>query len=216
MWFLDVLFNSGFLTTFGLYVGLVLAASCLNYYIRRVVINDMAIDPASERLLGSFVRVAVLIVFVHLSYPGLFGLLVAPSLVELISSPEVQFASTNTVFFLIALIFTVAYGNASNMASVLCVQGYLAVSFYFAAVIEYLGVTIATLWPGLDVVLFAFLLTYGVHRFVLPGARRAEAWLGENYVADARDLAVIPAIALIAQIPVILLLGWGLGRHVAL
>jgi len=176
----------------------------------------MAIDPASERLLNSFVRVAVLIVFVHLSYPGLFGLLVAPSLAELISSPEVQFASTNTVFFLIALIFTVAYGNASNMASVLCVQGYLAVSFYFAAVIEYLGVTTATLWPGLDVVLFAFLLTYGVHRFVLPGARRAEAWLVENYVADARDLAVIPAIALIAQIPVILLLGWGLGRHVAL
>ena len=96
------------------------------------------------------------------------------------------------------------------------VQGCLACGYVFQWLTAYLGVTTATLWPGLDVALIMLLMSYFGHRLGRHLGKTAGDWIDHRYHTRGYDTVVLHVVELLAQIPVVLLFGYGLGRQIAI
>ncbi len=169
-----------------------------------------------DQFFAPLLRAVMLVVFVYIAYPALFGLNVAPGIGELIRGDEAQINTVISVLFLAGFLASLIPGLGRNPQIVLPIQGSLAAGYVFYWLTSYLGVTTATFWPGLDVVLMMICLSFFAHRLARIGGKAFGDWLDRTLDTSGYDLVIVHTVELLAQIPVILLFGLGLGRQLAM
>lgn len=164
-----------------------------------------------DHVVSPLFRAALVALFVALAYPAVFGLYEAPSFSELLAEDPDRMTRLVGVLFAISLLVPLSDHPLARPAFVLPLQSVLATGTVFLWLRDYIGVTVASLWPGVGFVVLIVILSVTSHRLV----SRLAAALGEHY--DARfhvsgsDRWLGRALEPWAQIPTILFYGSALG-----
>ncbi len=169
-----------------------------------------------DQFFAPLLRAVMLVVFVYLAYPALFGLNVAPAIGELMRADEARINTVISVLFLTGFLASLIPGLGRAPEIVLPIQGSLAAGYLFYWLTNYLGVTTATLWPGIDIILMMICLSFFAHRLARIAGKSFGDWIDRTLETSGYDLVIVHAVELVAQIPVILLFGYGLGRQLAI
>jgi hypothetical protein len=185
-------------------------------WLQRIFIANRPFQWGWAHFFAPLLWAIMLVVFVYLAFPAIFGLTTAPTIIELLSGDQVTVSNTLGVLFLFGIFASQVPGFGARPEFVLPIQGCLACGYLFFALTSYLGVTTATLWPGIDVFLAMICVSYFADRLGrtigIAGGNRLDAMLN----TDGYDVVILNAIRLLAQIPVILSFGYGLGRQLAI
>lgn len=169
-----------------------------------------------DQLFAPLIRAVMLVVFVYLAYPALFGLTVAPTIGELIAADDDQINNVVGALLLIGFLASLIHGLGRSPEFVLPIQGSLATACAFHWLTTYLGVTTATFWPGIDILLTMILVSFFAHRLGRIAGKTCGDWLDDALRTRGYNLVIVHAFELLAQIPVVLLFGHGLGRQLAI
>jgi len=214
--FVNAISSAEVLVAIMLYALLAVTEPFLEAWLHDVFAGNAAFQWGWDQFFAPLLRAAMLIVFVYLAYPALFGLTSAPPIAELIAGDDVRFSNIAGVIFLVGFLASLIPGLGRNPEIILPVQGCLATGYVFYGLTGYLGVTTANLWPGIDVLLTMIIVSLFAHRLGRVAGKAFGDWLDGSLGTRGYDLVIVYAVELLAQIPVILLFGYGLGRQLAI
>ena len=189
-------------------------------YCESMIQRQLADRPRVARIFRhgilALIRFLLLASFVCLAYPGLFNLSFAPSFSELIAAQRAAHGSASLGLALLTLAGASVLLPARKAEFSLPVQGILAAGLLFYLLTGYLGITTASLWPGIDIAVGIFLAVYVSHRII----ERVDKLIHGDSASAERVRTARPAfavsIALLAQMITILLFAFGLGRQIAI
>ena len=165
----------------------------------------------SQMTLNRLSRVFIIACYVYFTYPLLFGLNHAPSLTYLARSNDANIGVIFHLLFFTAFAATILHPKAKLAELMQPVQACLIVGYTFLTLTTYLGMTIASIWPGLDIFLLIIAVAYTAQQLALALAN-SHASIAERY--DEKLIADVAG--LISQIPIVLIYGHGLGRQIAI
>jgi hypothetical protein len=166
----------------------------------------------TDRLrLGELSRLSIIAGFVYFAYPTLFGLSEAPTLAYLAYTDETSIGTPFQLLFVIAFPVTIFSPIAGRAVLIPPIQACLMVGYSFLSLTAYLGVTVASMWPGFDVFLWLLIVAYIAEQItaaVSGSPPRDDLTREEPLIADA--------VRLVSLIPIVLIYGYGLGRQLAI
>ena len=163
---------------------------------------------------ASFARVIIVGGFVYFCYPTLFGLSVAPSLEYLKGNNVAQFGSDFAFLALFAI--SILANSATRWKFILPFQACLATTYVFFELTEYLGVTTASAWPGLNVVLTIGLIAYVADRVAATISTAGNHCLVTKFGFHDYHVTIGQIFGTLAQAPIILLFAYALGQQIAI
>lgn len=198
------------------YAALALAEPFLEAGLHRAFADNPALQWSWDRFFSPLLRALALVVFVYLAYPGLFGLRVAPAVVDLLTNSDAQLNAVIGNLFFIGFLASLIPGFSKYPEFILPLQGCLAAGYFFFWLTAYLGITTASLWPGLDVALAMLIVSYTGHRIGGHLGRMIGTWVDGRNATRGYDRVAVHVVELLAQIPVVVLFGYGLGRQLAI
>jgi hypothetical protein len=214
--FFAAIFNGQVLFAIGVYAVLAALEPFLELFIERHCHDNAPALWCWEHVGIPLMRAACIVLFVHLAYPGLFGLREAPDLQVLLAAHEAGPSSVLGVAFLLALFAPVLPLLHRHPELVLPLQGMLATAFLFAWLTDYLHMNAISVWPGIDVMALVIAGAWLMHRL----ARLAGRALGEtaDSLNDTRgyDTLAVHVVTMMAQLPVILIYSTGLANQIAI
>lgn len=178
--------------------------------------KDAAMQWAWDHFLSRVLRAVGLVLFVYLAYPALFGLQVAPSVSELIAADDARNSTIVGAVLVLGFFVSFVPGFSSRPEFALPAQACLATGFVFVWLTSYLGITTATLWPGLDILLAMIGVSYFAHRCAGIVGAALGSGLDQKFNRKGYDDVIAHTVELLAQVPVVLLFGFGLGRQLAI
>jgi hypothetical protein len=169
-----------------------------------------------EYLLTPFARAAVIVTFVLLAYPALFGLRYAPEIARLLAEESLRLNNLLGILFLSTLLLPLLPPFTKRTELIVPLQGVIATAAVFTWYTDYLGATSASVWPGLpSALLIAAIIVFG-HRLAAHTGRRLGHALDVAFHTTGFDRVVPNAMELLAQAPIILIYGYVLGRQIAI
>ncbi len=216
MSFLDIFALSEVWIAVSVYAVLALVEPFLEAGLHRASADNPALQWSWDRFFSPLLRALALVMFVYLAYPALFGLRVAPSVLDLLTNNEVRLNAVVGNLFFAGFVASLIPGFSKHPEFILPLQGCLAAGYFFFWLTSYLGVTTASLWPGLDVLLAMLIVSYTGHRIGGHLGRIIGGWVDGRAVTRGYDQVAIHVVELLAQIPVVVLFGYGLGRQIAI
>lgn len=212
----NIFASGGVWIAIAVYAALALTEPFIESRLHRSFSDNPAMQWSWDRFFSPLLRAITLVVFVYLAYPGLFGLRVAPSVVELLTGSEARLNTVIGNLFFAGFVASLLPGFSKHPEFVLPLQGCLAAGYFFFWLTTYLGITTASLWPGLDVLLAMLIVSYTGHRLGGHLGRAIGAWVDGRHETQGYDRVTAHVVELLAQIPVIVLFGYGLGRQIAI
>lgn len=168
-----------------------------------------------EHVVTPLFRAVLVVVFVVIAYPSVFGLYAAPPLDVLVDVDADRMSRLVGLLFGVSLLVPLADHPLTRPAIVLPLQSVLATGTVFLWLKDYLGITVATLWPGAGFVALILVLSFTSHRLVV----RAAALLGRHYddrfAVEGSAKWLARGLEPWAQIPTIVFYGAALGLQLA-
>jgi hypothetical protein len=165
-----------------------------------------------EHLYAPMLRAAILLAFLFIAYPALYGLSEAPPLLSVLFAGEGRFGHLLGVLFLLSLVLPLVPVAGALPGLVLPIQGMAGAALLFHWLAQAVGVTEPSYWPGAGVaalMLAVSLAAYWLAKWCVAALQGiATQW----NVADLDDL-VFEAVLLLFQAPAIILYSASLGRQ---
>lgn len=216
MYFVDIFTSANVILAIAVYGVLAAIEPFLAAWLQRVFAHDPPFDWTWDYFVSPLFRAALVLGFVCLAYPGLFGLREAPSVLALMANHEAQPSTLLGIIFIIALLAPLVPVFNRHAEFVLPLQGIFASAFLFKWLAGYLNVTVASVWPGLDIILVLLGTSYLAHRAARDLGLSIGGALDRRFATSGYDLVVMHVVTMLAQIPVIVIYGCGLGRQIAI
>ena len=181
------------------------------YRYRHAITDATQTDWSSRLKLNALSRFLIIAGYIYFTYPTLFGLNDAPTLVYLAYGGDVNVSSPFQLLFVAAFAVTIFSPMARRAELAQPIRACLLVGYIFLALTSYLGVTVASVWPGLDVFLLLFVVAYAAQQIAFTAARSHRL-----IVRHVDERLIVDMVGLISQIPIVLIYGYGLGRQIAI
>lgn len=213
---MDALLNADVLNAIVIFVVFALAEPFVEKWLHDLLQTNPVFCFGWDHFFAPLLRAAAIVVFIYLAYPGLFGLQVAPTLAQLAASGETSPSDLLGIMFLVGLLLPIIPALNRHPEFVLPIQGALATAYVFAWLTRHLHITTATVWPANDILILMVLTSYLGHRLAQRLGERAGKRLDTHLHTSGFNTVTRHVVELLAQIPVILIYGYGLGRQVAM
>jgi len=191
------------LTGFGLFL-LDYLHNKLNHHLL-VSIWEIAIEP--------LYRVFVLVIFIIISYPLLFGLEHATPVAVLLSENEQRLDQLVNLAFLTSLLLPLIPVIGRFMEIVLPIQAILCCMMIFNWLAQSMNLTDFSYWPGIEIILLIILLALFTHWLSVMLARQSGSWLDNRFNVIGFEALIGESIILFMQAPVILVYSLVLGKQ---
>ena len=158
-------------------------------------------------------RAALMLVFILLAYPALFGLVEAPALGELLARDPLRVNHLLNLLFIITLLFPLIPVLGEWDELVLPVQGIAASMLLFSWLAEATGAGAVHFWPGWESVAIMAGLAMLTHWLAMGLAATAGEELDRSLNVENAGELLARALVLFLQYPVIVVFCHGLGRQ---
>ena len=207
---LDIFFALSFFLLAGI------AEPFIEHHLNGVLESNHVFHWSRHHLLTPFVRAAVIMAFVFLAYPSLFGLRHAPEIGRLLADESLRLNNLLGILFVCTLLLPLFPPFRKRTELIVPLQGIIATGAVFTWYTEYLGATAATVWPGLATALLIVCIVVFGHRLAARSGQRLGEVLDRTFNTTGFDRVVPNAMELLIQAPVILIYGYVLGRQIAI
>lgn len=162
-------------------------------------------------LYAPMMRAAILMAFLLMAYPILFGLTDAPTVTLLLTGGDGRFGHLLGTVFLLSLVLPLVPAFAALPALVLPIQGIAGAALLFHWLTAATGATPVSYWPGGRVLLGVIALSWAAHWLAVRAAGAIEHIARQRFqVADLGEL-LIEGLLLFLQAPAIILYTMALG-----
>ncbi len=207
---LDVLFALIFFVIAGL------AEPFIEHRLNRVLEGNHAFHWSWDHLFAPFARAVVIVTFVFLAYPSLFGLRDAPELGRLLGEESLRLNNLLGFVFVCTFLLPLIPPFSRRTKLIMPLQGLIATAAVFSWYTDYLGATAASAWPGFVMaLLIAGMIVLG-DRIASDIGQRCGYGLDKAFNTSGFDRVVPNAVELLAQAPVMLCYGIALGQQIAI
>jgi hypothetical protein len=157
-------------------------------------------------------RAALMLIFILLAYPALYGLTQAPALHELLTREELRVNTLFNVLFVVTLLFPLIPVLGERDELVLPAQGIAASLLLFSWLAEALDARVHY-WPGWTSVLVMLVLALATHWLAMTLAAAAGDHLDRKLNVEHAGELLARALVLFLQYPVIVVFCHGLGKQ---
>lgn len=169
-----------------------------------------------EHILAPVARSAIMIGFVLIAYPALYGLRDAPAFALLFAGDQGRVVSMTNSVFVCSLLLPLLPGFERRAGGVLLVQGLVATAMVFGWYTAYIGAANANAWPGASAAITVAVLAWLGHRLSRMIGTRVGHYLDEALHTEGFDHIAPAMAALLGQAPTILVYGYLLGLQIAI
>lgn len=160
-------------------------------------------------------RAALLLVFILMAYPVLFGISEAPSLGELVNRHDMRLGILFNLIFIVTLLVPLLPVIGDWNELVLPLQGVAASLLLFSWLADASGLESPGYWPGWGTVLLMSGLAIITHWLAMALSATLGEWLDRRFnVIHAGEL-LSRSLVLMLQYPVIVVFCHGLGKQIA-
>lgn len=216
MTFIDLFDNGALVLACMAYAIFAVFEPFLEFAVRRALAGNSSAAFVWEDMLAPILRAGSIIAFILFAYPSNFGFTSAISISSLFAAPEARLSGMFSVVVMFGLVASLTPRLNRRRALVLPLQVCLATATLFSCLTAYLGITTATLWPGLDVFLTMLLAAYFGYKLAHLLSASLGSYVDKATATDGYNTVVIRIGELLTQIPLALLYGFGLGRQAAI
>ncbi|MDX1518817.1 MAG: hypothetical protein R3318_01760 [Gammaproteobacteria bacterium] len=178
----------------------------LNHHFLQTV-QDLVFEP--------LYRAFVMVCFIFLSYPVLFGITDTVGIFTLLAAGEQRTSHLVNLVFITSLLLPLIPGPGKLIELVLPVQAILCCMMVFSWLAQHNGLQEYSYWPGIPVILLIVLLALITHWLSVTLARHAGTWLDEAWNVTGFEELLGESIILFMQAPAILVYSLTLGRQLA-
>jgi len=164
-------------------------------------------------LYAPMMRAAILMVFLLMAYPTLFGLTDAPTVAVLLAGGDGRFGHLLGIVFLLSLVLPLVPALAALPALVMPIQGIAGAALLFHWLTTATGAPTVSYWPGGQVLLGIMALSWAAHWLAVRTAGAIEHMARQRLqIADLGEL-LIEGLLLFLQAPAIILYTMALGKQ---
>jgi hypothetical protein len=158
-------------------------------------------------------RAALMLIFILLAYPILFGLVDAPALGELLARDPLRVNHLLNLLFVVTLLFPLVPVLGEWDELVLPVQGIAASMLLFSWLTQAAGAGSVHYWPGWDTAAIMLGLALATHWLAMGLAAVAGEELDRSLNVENAGELLARALVLFLQYPVIVVFCHGLGKQ---
>lgn len=166
----------------------------------------------SEHVYLPLARAALILAFIAMAYPVLYGVTGTPPLPALLAGGEHRLSHLINLLFLLSLLLPLLPVIGALPGLILPAQGITAAGLLFYWLIGATGQA-ADLFPGWPAAGMILLWIYAGHRLALAAADRLGAWGNTRFEMEDLEKAAYEFLILICQTPAILIYTLALGRQ---
>ena len=212
---LEIFVSSNVLIATLLVTSLSFAEPLVGAQLSKKMEKNLAFEWSWEHFFAPFWRVLLVVVFILVAYPTLFGLYEAPSVRDVLGQDTERVSDLIGILFAVTLVLPLLPLPISKPALVLPMQAIFGTGLVFSWLKEFIGVTAATPWPRFEFLVFVLVLAYANHRLVMILAHHFGEHFDRKYhTSDSRKLFE-RGLEPWAQIPLIIFYGTALGLQLA-
>lgn len=158
-------------------------------------------------------RILALLLFIFLSYPLIYGLASAPGLMELLAQPTGRPQSLINILFLLAILLPLLPGSERWQTLILPVQGIVALGLLGKWLALNLGIATLHVWPGWPTAFLLLVLIFLSMRLLPVIAEGLGNQIDHVMHIHGSNEFLAQALALLIQIPVLIIYGLSLGSQ---
>lgn len=158
-------------------------------------------------------QACLIVLFIIISYPVIYGVREAPGIIDLISQKELRLNNLINLIFILTLLFPLLPVIGEWRELIFPMQGIAACMMIFSWLAVYQDLESYSFWPGPEILIYCIVLALITHELAM---KLAEV-IGHKYdqafnVTDSGELFA-QCLILFMQSPVILLFSLGLGKQ---
>ncbi|MGK0298741.1 MAG: hypothetical protein ACI9XC_002364 [Gammaproteobacteria bacterium] len=208
----EIILSQQFLVALLIYGILIAIIFPLSEHVYRRLQNSV-LEWMWDHIAMPLIQAGMLMFFVLLTYPVIFGIEHAPAISLLLSQDDLRINHLVNLLFIISLLFPLVpvVGNWNEL--ILPVQGIAGSMMIFSWMVSSLGVTQYSYWPGWDVMLYCMVLGVITHWLAILVAHFIGNKIDKFYNVLGSGELFSRGLILLLQSPVILLFSAGLGRQ---
>jgi len=158
-------------------------------------------------------QVALMVLFIFIAYPVIFGIKDAPSIFLLLSSGKLRINNLINLLFILTLLFPLipVIGNWREL--ILPLQGIVASMIVFSWLAHALQIEHINYWPGFDIIGYVILVAIVTHWLAVTISQQIGHKFDEAFdIADSGSLFA-RCLIIFMQSPAILLVSRALGQQ---
>ncbi len=175
-------------------------------------LDNHFLDSLWELVIEPLYRAAILVIFIYLAYPLLFGLQEATAISTLLAESEGRTNALINVVFLSSLLLPLIPLVGKQIEFVLPIQAILCCMMVFSWLAEYLNIEVSY-WPGFVAVIVMTVLALLTHWLSVQLSRELGDKLDQKFHVLGFEKLIAEAIILFMQAPVILVYSLSLGAQ---
>ena len=176
-------------------------------------LNHVSLQWSWEHVGMPLLRAALMVVFIFIAYPLIFGIRDAPSLAMLLAEDEMRIHYLINVIFVITLLFPVIPVLGRWNEFILPSQGMAASMFLFSWMTGALGIKNVSYWPGFDILACILVIAIITHYLAIYISRHLGYFLDKQFNVLNSGKILYMGIILFMQSPSILVFSLALGRQ---
>lgn len=160
-------------------------------------------------------RAGLLILFILLAYPVLFGTQTAPPLQTLFAADAMRVNHLLNLVFLITLLLPLIPVIGTRPAWVVPLQGIAACALLFSWLATEQGLEKVSYWPGGNTLMLIAVIAIATYWLAIYLSRQVGQHLDTAFEVKGASILVFEATVLVFQTPALLLFSLALGRQLA-
>ena len=212
MSFFDILLSTDFIRAALAYSLAAIASMLLFAYVHNLLEGEWIQWPW-DHFMMPLLRAGLVLMFIAIAYPSIFGLSDAPTLSEVLARDDMRIHHMLNLVFVITLFFPLIPVVGDWHEFVLPLQGIAASMLLFNWLAHELNVMDVHFWPGIDSVLYMSMLASFTHVAAVWISDRTGALFDRRFEVDGSNKLVSSVLVMIMQGPIIVLYCRGLGRQ---
>ncbi|MEE9159403.1 MAG: hypothetical protein V3U60_13595 [Gammaproteobacteria bacterium] len=210
----QVLLSGHFLFAYLVYAVTVIIAV---FFLERIhnALNHAFLQWAWDHVAIPLARAGLLILFILLAYPVLFGTQTAPPLGTLLAVDAMRVNYLLNLVFLITLLLPLIPVIRTRPAWVVPLQGIAACALLFSWLATEQGLERVSYWPGFNVLVLIAVIAIATYWLAIYLSRQVGQHLDTAFEVKGASILVFEATVLVFQTPALLLFSLALGRQLA-
>ena len=200
--------------------------ACLSYAVAVIIavlfleriqnaLNHAFLQWAWDHVALPLARAGLLILFILLAYPVLFGTQTAPSLETLFAADAMRVNYLINLAFVITLLLPLIPVIGTRPAWIMPLQGIAACALLFSWLATEQGLEKVSYWPGANILALIAVIAIATYWLAIFLSRQVGQYLDAAFEVTGSSVLVFEATVLVFQTPALLLFSLALGKQLA-